>query len=152
MNQLSAWFIADLAGRFTTSREEFVVLAVIYGVLGWFILYGTMGGIALYSGRSTPGVFNSIVHPLLLGLYGLYVFAGAALVSSGVYSSGVTLLIIGGIALFANLQQNWPALLFIEFINVALFTTSSDALVALLSFEAGSQIGDVNKEKWCQPL
>ena len=83
------------------------------------------------------GPLDAVIQLLLFVCFGVYVVMGltflamgavymsdeGAVGSTGVYLIlvGVLMLIIGGIAVFANLKQIWLLLLFIELFNVALF-------------------------------
>jgi hypothetical protein len=83
------------------------------------------------------GAFDSIITLLLYACYGVYVVMGLCLLILGIVYMGdagaigttgiwlcivgFVMLIIGGIAIFANLKGIWFLLLIIELINVVLF-------------------------------
>jgi|EP01049_Picozoa_sp_SAG25_P004805 membrane protein implicated in regulation of membrane protease activity len=83
------------------------------------------------------GAFDSIITLLLYACYGVYVVMGLCLLILGIVYMGdagaigttgiwlcivgFVMLIIGGIAIFANLKEIWILLLLIELINVVLF-------------------------------
>ena len=83
------------------------------------------------------GPLDAIIQLLLFVCFGVYVAMGLALcIMGGIYMSdegavgsaglymiflGLLMLIIGGIAVFANLKKIWLILFVIELINVVLF-------------------------------
>lgn len=83
------------------------------------------------------GPLDAVIQLLLFVCYGVYVAMGLALLimgivywsdegavgSTGIYLIflGLMMLIIGGIAVFANLKKIWLILFVVELINVALF-------------------------------
>ena len=87
------------------------------------------------------GVLDSVIQLLLFVCFGVYLFMGlvlfimgivytlddAAVGSTGIYLIfiGLIMLVIGGIAIFANLKQIWLILFIIELVNVALFLVRS---------------------------
>ena len=85
----------------------------------------------------TMGAFDGVIVMLLYGCFGVYVFMGLTLsIMGGLYMgdagavgatglylmlTGFFMLVIGGVAIFANLKQLWPVLMLIEIVNVFLF-------------------------------
>ena len=84
------------------------------------------------------GPFDAIIQLLLFACFGFYIFMGVCFLSMGTYYYayaegavgttgiyliliGLLMLIIGGIAVFANLKKIWLILFVIELVNVALF-------------------------------
>ena len=87
------------------------------------------------------GALDAVIQLLLFVCFGVYVFMGLVfLIMGAIYSSdegavgstgiylivlGLIMLLIGGVAVFANLKKIWLILFVIELINVALFLVST---------------------------
>jgi len=100
------------------------------------------------------GAFDSIITLLLYACYGVYVVMGLCLLILGIVYMGdagaigttgiwlcivgFVMLIIGGIAIFANLKGIWILLLIIELINVALFLGLYIMIVVVLMMASGT--------------
>jgi hypothetical protein len=100
------------------------------------------------------GAFDSIITLLLYACYGVYVVMGLCLLILGIVYMGdagaigttgiwlcivgFVMLIIGGIAIFANLKGIWLLLLIIELINVVLFLGLYIMIVVVLMMASGT--------------
>ena len=98
------------------------------------------------------GALDAVIQLLLFVCFGVYVFMGLVfLIMGALYSSdegavgstgiymillGLMMLIIGGIAIFANLKKIWLILFIIELVNVALFLVSTAASAPAASLAA----------------
>lgn len=85
------------------------------------------------------GAMDAIITLVLFGCFGVYVIMGVALSAMGIYYMsdegavtmgstgtvlllvGLTMLVVGGLAIFANLKKIWLLLLVIEMFNIVLF-------------------------------
>jgi hypothetical protein len=90
------------------------------------------------------GAFDAIIQLLLYVAFGVYVVMGLALLGLGgwyindvgavgatatwLLLFGFAMLVIGGLAIFANLKKIWLLLFIIELINVALFLVRNPPL------------------------
>ena len=88
-------------------------------------------------GPRAMGTLDAIITMLLFVCFGVYVFMGLVFIGMGAYYAadegavgstgiylilvGLLMLVIGGIAIFANLKKIWLVLFVIELFNVALF-------------------------------
>ena len=88
-------------------------------------------------GLGAMGALDAIITMLLFVCFGVYIFMGLVFIGMGAYYAadegavgstglylilvGVLMLLVGGIAVFANLKKIWLLLLVIELFNVALF-------------------------------
>lgn len=100
------------------------------------------------------GPLDAVIQLLLFVCYGVYVAMGLALLimgivywsdegavgSTGIYLIflGLMMLIIGGIAVFANLKKIWLVLFVVELINVALFLVLFIMIVIVLMMATGT--------------
>ena len=105
------------------------------------------GALRLRVGSGTMGPLDAVIQLLLFVCFGVYVVMGltflimgiiyhsdeGAVGSTGIYLIllGLLMLIIGGIAVFANLKKIWLILFVIELVNVALFLVRCWLLSAL---------------------
>lgn len=94
---------------------------------------------------------DAVINLVLMVAFGIYCVMGlsffimgivymgdaGAIGSTGVYLIflGLLMLIIGGIALWANMNSNWMVLFIIELINVALFLVRTDPCLACVAQE-----------------
>jgi hypothetical protein len=92
------------------------------------------------------GALDGIIVMLLYVCFGVYLLMGLTLtILGGVYMgdagavgttgiylmlTGLAMMVIGGLAIFANLKQIWLILLVIELLNIALFLVRTVCLVA----------------------
>jgi hypothetical protein len=100
------------------------------------------------------GVFDGIIQLILFVCFGVYIVMGLTLTGMGIaYMSdagavgatgswliffGLIMLIIGGIAVFANLKQIWLILFVIEIVNVFLFLGLYIAIIVVVMMASGT--------------
>jgi hypothetical protein len=114
------------------------------------------------------GALDGIIQLLLFVCFGVYVAMGIGLIGMGAwYMSdvgalgatamwlllfGFLMLIIGGVAIFANLKQIWLVLFVVELINVVLFLSLYTAIVVVIMMASGSSdpIRKASKEAWVE--
>lgn len=112
------------------------------------------------------GAFDAIIQLLLYVAFGVYVVMGLALLGLGgwyindvgavgatatwLLLFGFAMLVIGGLAIFANLKKIWLLLFIIELINVALFLGLYIAITVVLLMASGSSdpIRRASLEAW----
>ena len=112
------------------------------------------------------GALDGIIQLVLFVCFGVYVVMGLTLTIMGIiYMSdvgavgaagsyliffGLCMLIIGGVAIFANLKQLWLVLFVVELINVVLFLGLYTAIVVVIMMASGSSdpIRKASKEAW----
>jgi len=112
------------------------------------------------------GALDGIIQMLLFVCFGVYIVMGLALIGIGVaYMSdvgalgatgtwlllfGLLMLIIGGVAIYANMNQAWLILFVVELINVVLFLGLYIAIVVVIMMASGSSdpIRKASKEAW----
>jgi hypothetical protein len=100
------------------------------------------------------GALDGIIVMLLYVCFGVYLLMGLTLtILGGVYMgdagavgttgiylmlTGLAMMVIGGLAIFANLKQIWLILLVIELINIALFLVIYIMIVVVLMMASGT--------------
>jgi hypothetical protein len=100
------------------------------------------------------GAFDAIIQLLLYACYGVYVVMGLVLLILGIVymgdagaigttgiwlcAAGFIMLIIGGLAIFANLKEIWLVLFVIELVNVALFLGLYIIIVVVVMMASGT--------------
>lgn len=85
------------------------------------------------------GALDAVITLLLFGCFGVYVVMGVTLSAMGIYYLtdegsvtmgstgtvlllvGLTMMVMGGLAIFANLKKIWLVLLVVELFNIVLF-------------------------------
>lgn len=113
---------------------------------------------------------DMLIQLLLYVCFGVYLFMGLVLLIMGIVYSlddgavgstgiylifiGLLMLIIGGIAIFANLKKFWVILLVIELVNVALFLVLFVLVVVVLMMATGTTdpIRTATEAAWDQTL
>jgi hypothetical protein len=112
------------------------------------------------------GALDGVIQLILFVCFGVYIVMGIALIAIGVaYMSdvgalgatgtwlltfGLLMLIIGGVAVYANMNQAWLILFVIELINVVLFLGLYIAIIVVIMMASGSSdpIRKASKEAW----
>jgi bacterioferritin-associated ferredoxin len=112
------------------------------------------------------GALDGIIQMLLFVCFGVYIVMGLALIGIGVaYMSdvgalgatgtwlllfGFLMLIVGGVAVYANMNQAWLILFVVELINVVLFLGLYIAIIVVIMMASGSSdpIRKASKEAW----
>ena len=116
------------------------------------------------------GALDAVIQMLLFVCFGVYVFMGLVfLIMGAIYSSdegavgstgvylillGLLMLVIGGIAVFANLKKIWLVLFVIELVNVALFLILFVLIVCVLMMATGTTdpVRRATEEAWPETL
>jgi len=114
------------------------------------------------------GALDGIIQLILYVCFGVYVVMGLSLTVMGViYMSevgavgatgsyliffGLCMLIVGGIAIFANLKQIWLILFVIEIVNIFLFLGLYIAIIIVVMMASGSSdpIRRASEEAWAE--
>jgi hypothetical protein len=109
---------------------------------------------------------DAMIQLLLYVCFGVYVVIGLGLITMGaiywndigavsatatlMLTIGLFMLIVGGLALFANAKQIWLILIVIELINIALFTilTATIVIAAIFALGWSDPVADLVKRNW----